>query len=79
MSHAFVINASKINIDFGRAQSLMNETLAELSAHWVDQNGAILKRSGITDQHQALCDNYCRRHLEYYGEHFAPDLMAEPF
>mgnify|MGYP006148196237 FL=1 len=30
MSHAFVINASKINIDFGRAQSLMNETLAEL-------------------------------------------------
>lgn len=79
MPHSFVVNASRVNIDFDRAQSLMDETLAELSAHWVDQNVAILKRSGITNQDQALFDNYCRRHLEYYGEHFAPDLMANPF
>ena len=79
MAHEFVINASKVNIDFDRAQSLMNETLAELSAHWVDHNETILKRTGITDHKQALFDNCCRRHLEHFGEHFAPDLMADPF
>ena len=79
MPKSFVVNASRIKLDFDRAQALMDQYLATLTADWVEENAVILNQSGVTDQQQAFFDSYCRRHLERYGEHFEPDLMANPF
>ena len=78
MSEIFVVNASRVNIDFAYAQSLMDEYLAQQSAHWVARNADTLLKSGAPSQEQALFDYYCRRHLERFGEPFTPDIMAKP-
>jgi hypothetical protein len=39
----------------------------------------IVADNWIIGLEQAIFDNYCRRHLEFYGEPFGPDMMVKPF
>jgi len=79
MPSTFVVNAIQVNIDFARARSLMDQKLAEQSAHWVANNSTLLEETGAASEEQALFDHYCRRHLECFGEPFSPDVMDNPF
>lgn len=79
MSHHLVINASQIQIDYEQSQSLMDNALAAQSVQWVADHANTLAKTGVSSQEQAIFDNYCRRHLEFYGEPFGPDMMVKPF
>ncbi len=79
MSHHLVMNASRINIDFEHAQSLMDHRLAQRSLQWVADHAGSLAKSGVASQEQAIFDDYCRRHLECFGEPFAADIALDPY
>jgi hypothetical protein len=76
MFHRYVLAYSGKSVDFDRASYLMDQKLLNESRREriKEMNSPHNRRDEIKYSLQWVWDNYCQRHLEKYGESFAPNV-----
>jgi hypothetical protein len=62
-------------MDYDRAVLLLDKTLVQETFQAMGPEPAPYPGWGLRHGAQSIWDDYCRRHLEKYGEPFAPDVI----
>jgi hypothetical protein len=77
MFHTYILTASKNVVDFDRASFLMDRDLLAKTLRAMALERDTNPRWDAVYDAQWAWDHYCERHLETYGEYFAPDVLPD--